>query len=205
LYSDKGGIHMSATKQDIQFNFDFDQFFYLERIVALLTYDIDNTLHSLRVGELLYKFLLYLGYDEIIAKEYYIVGVLHDIGKLQIPKEVLQKEGKLSNEEWQLMKRHTEYGLEELKGYEIKQEHLDVILYHHENYNGTGYPHNLVGEEIPLIARVLRIIDSYDAMNNDRCYRKKIDFTDTLEEIIQCANKFYDPYLTEQFIKFMTE
>jgi len=196
---------MLATNRDIQFNFNFDQTMYIQRIGSLLAHDIDSSLHSLRVSELLYKFLLYLGYEEEIAKEYYIVGVLHDIGKLQIPKDVLQKEGKLTCEEWQLMKQHTQFGLDELKDYEFNQEHLNAILYHHENYNGTGYPHNLSGEDIPTMARILRIVDSFDAMNNDRCYSEKIEFMGTLEEINQCSNKFYDPYLSEQSIKFMTE
>jgi len=126
---------------------------------------------------------------------------LHDIGKIGIPDAILKKPARLTDEEFEIMKEHPHKGariLEPLSGFkEVKK----AVLYHHENYDGTGYPDGLKGEEIPYIARLVAVVDSFHAMVADRPYHKGMPYEDALTEIERCKNTRYDPEIADAFIR----
>ncbi len=130
-----------------------------------------------------------------------LLAQVHDLGKVGIPDSILFKEGRLTEKEWDIMKQHPE------KGYRIAQSSpdlsgiADLILKHHEKWDGTGYPLGLKGEEIPIECRILAIVDAFDAMTNNRPYRKAISLNDALVNIKELAGQQFDPTLVEEFIK----
>ena len=140
--------------------------------------------------------------DDVLRIHY--IGLVHDIGKIGVADSVLNKAGKLTNEEFSLMKRHTEIGYELMSsmGDEIEGV-LDGIRFHHERYDGTGYPDGLAGEDIPLVARILCLADSYDAMTSNRVYRKRLTNEEVREELKRCAGGQFDPKLTAMFIELL--
>ncbi len=123
----------------------------------------------------------------------YIAGMLHDIGKIGVPENVLNKNGPLSSEEFERMKRHTIHGVEILKPLSELKESLDGVKYHHERYDGRGYPTGLKGEEIPMIAAIIAVADTYDAMTTDRPYRQGLSKEKTIEEIRNNIGKQFNP------------
>ncbi|MCR5672104.1 MAG: HD-GYP domain-containing protein [Lachnospiraceae bacterium] len=132
------------------------------------------------------------------------IGMVHDIGKIGVAEGVLNKAGKLTNEEFSLMKRHAEIGYELMgsMGSEIEGI-LDGIRHHHERFDGKGYPDGIAGKNIPLIARILCLADSYDAMTSNRVYRKRLTNEEVKNELIRCSGTQFDPDLTEIFIKLI--
>jgi diguanylate cyclase (GGDEF)-like protein/putative nucleotidyltransferase with HDIG domain len=139
--------------------------------------------HSKRVSEYSVAIALELGMDEKEVDNLRSIALLHDIGKIGVPDAVLNKPGKLTNEEYQLMKRHTVIGAEILKDIGMLPG-IDVgAKYHHERWDGKGYPNGLAGEDIPYIARIIAVADAYDAMTSNRIYRKHLDENTVLNEI----------------------
>jgi len=133
---------------------------------------------------------------------------LHDIGSFAIRDSILLKEGALNPEEWEIIKNHTKSGaecLEKIYKYSGNNELIgmaaDIARYHHENWDGTGYPYGLKGEEIPLSARIVAIVDVYDALNRDRCYRKAYSKEESLEIMKSETGKRFDPDMMEIFNK----
>ncbi len=130
-----------------------------------------------------------------------LASMLHDIGKVRVDLSILKKAGSLTGEEWEEIKKHPE------AGYRIAQSvpHLnaisEIILYHHERWDGTGYPQGLSGESIPLLARILALVDSYDTMREDRGYRKALDDAEAVQEILRFSGKQFDPELTRIFVQ----
>jgi hypothetical protein len=164
--------------------------------------------HSERVG--FYAQLLarevaseYMLSEEDVLRIHYI-GLIHDIGKIGVAESVLNKAGKLTDEEFSLMKRHTEIGYEMISslGNEIEGV-LDGIRSHHERYDGNGYPDGLKGEEIPLVARILCLADSYDAMTSNRVYRKRLTSEEVRSELVTCSGTQFDPKLSEVFLRLL--
>lgn len=131
------------------------------------------------------------------ANELYLLAKLHDIGKIGIDDKILNKPGKLTEEEWDIMKTHSEIG------YRIASSTPDLrhiaykILTHHERYDGTGYPKGLKGEDIPLLSRVLAIVDAFDVMTHDRPYKKAMTIEDAIKELKKCSGTQFDPNLVE--------
>ena len=128
-------------------------------------------------------------------------AMLHDIGKIGVPGKILNKEGKLTQEEFLYIKEHSEKGYKILKPINQLNESLSAIRHHHERYDGNGYPSGLKGKEIPLYARVIAIADTYDAMTSARSYRAHISHKDALAEIVRVKGKQLDPELVEIFVK----
>ncbi len=122
-------------------------------------------------------------FDENFFENLYIAGMLHDIGKIGIPEAILNKTGKLTDEEFVIMKKHTLYGVDILKPLSEWKESLEGVKYHHERYDGRGYPQGLKGEEIPIIAAIIAVADTFDAMITDRPYRKGFTRIEAVEEI----------------------
>lgn len=129
----------------------------------------------------------------------------HDIGKIGIPDSILKKPAKLTEDEWKVMKTHTTIGERiAIESSEIK-DIAPLILHHHEKWDGSGYPAGLKKENIPIECRILAIVDSFDAMTNDRPYHKAIDAKAAVEEIVTCSGTYYDPKLVAIFYKIQKE
>lgn len=173
-------------------------------------YAIINTLHeknkreenhSRRVSELCERLAKAFGLGEMAANELRLVGLLHDIGKIAIHESILNKEGRLTAEEWKEMKRHSEIGYRILNSVEDMAGLAQYVLAHHEHYDGNGYPKGLRGEEIPLQSRIISIADAYDAMTASRPYRKTVSTEQAAQEIKRCSQTQFDPVLAKVFIE----
>jgi putative nucleotidyltransferase with HDIG domain len=114
-------------------------------------------------------------------------ALLHDVGKIGVPDAILLKPGKLTDDEWVVMKKHVNIGYQMLIHIEFLQLSLDVVMHHHESWDGRGYPDGLKGEEIPLFARIFALCDTYDAITSDRPYRKSRSYAEARAEIIRCS------------------
>jgi putative nucleotidyltransferase with HDIG domain len=126
--------------------------------------------------------------------------LLHDIGKLGIPDRILLKESGLSDEEWTVMKTHSELGAELLGHHESYREVSQIVLAHQEHFDGTGYPNGLKGKEIPLYARIIAIADAYHAMTSDRPYRKALSPETAVQELLKYSGQQFDPTLVKAFV-----
>jgi HD-GYP domain-containing protein (c-di-GMP phosphodiesterase class II) len=156
--------------------------------------------HSERVGLLASRLAQAAGLDPTVAERYRIAGLVHDVGKIGISEAVLSKTGKLTTEEFDQIKKHPEIGHQILRDIPLMQDILPGVLHHHERYDGRGYPHNLAGEEIPLIARMLALADTFDSMSSTRSYRPAMPREKVIEEIKRCSGTQFDPQLAEIFI-----
>lgn len=132
-------------------------------------------------------------------------ALLHDIGKIEIPSEILNKRTRLNDDEWQIMKDHVLWGEQIVQPLEELKPCLPIIRYHHEHYNGKGYPDGLQGEDIPLAARILTVVDSFDAMTTNRPYQKARTVEAAVEELRRCKGSQFDPALAEAFIEVIKE
>ena len=130
-----------------------------------------------------------------------IAGLLHDIGKIGIPKNILCKEGKLTDDEFAIMKTHPAKGKEMVNNIKQFEQIVNGIAYHHEKWDGSGYPDKLKGNEIPYIARIIAIADTYDAMTSTRSYRKALEHATAIAEIKRCSHTQFDPNFAEIFLR----
>lgn len=130
---------------------------------------------------------------------------MHDIGKINIAKEILIKKMPLTKEEWELLKQHPQNGIDIIKSVQSLDKIAPLILYHHEKYNGTGYPTELKGKDIPYLARVLTVIDSFDAMTSNRPYNKRKTYEEAIEELIKFSGTQFDPEIVKEFIEVIEE
>jgi HD-GYP domain-containing protein (c-di-GMP phosphodiesterase class II) len=126
--------------------------------------------------------------------------LLHDIGKLAIPDEILRKPGPLTPQEWEIMRRHPQLAAEMLSEIEFLKPALAIPLYHHEKWDGTGYPFGLKGEQIPLPARIFAVVDVWDALTNDRPYHQALSQEEALAYIRSQAGTHFDPRIVEVFL-----
>ena len=145
----------------------------------------------------------YLGLCDNDKKTLRYGAYLHDIGKIQISKDVLNKITKLTDEEWNLLKAHPENGVEIVKTVAALKDVLPLILHHHERYDGTGYPQELKGEEIPYLVRILSVADSFDAMTSNRPYHKRKEYIDAIQELERCSSTQFDPNIVQEFINML--
>lgn len=161
--------------------------------------------HSERV--VLYSRLLAdkLGLNYKDKKKLIYGAYMHDIGKINISKDVLLKRMPLTNEEWETLKKHPEDGIEIIKPVKSLENIIPIILHHHEKFNGTGYPQNLKGEEIPYLARVLCVVDSFDAMTSNRPYNVRKTYEQAVEELRKFSGIQFDPSIAEKFIEVINE
>lgn len=130
----------------------------------------------------------------------YMAGLLHDVGKIGVPETVLQKTGKLTPEEFDQMKKHPEIGARILSDVKQLEDIIPGVLYHHERYDGKGYPTGLAGKDIPLMGRIICLADCFDAMTSNRTYRKALPLEVALTEIRRCSGTQFDPELAESFL-----
>ena len=141
----------------------------------------------------------YLGWSVNEINTLRFGSILHDIGKFHISETILRKEGTLSDEEWIEIKRHPEMGVELVQGIHYLDSAVPVILSHHERWNGSGYPHGLQGENIPIMARIVAIADSFDAMTTERPYRKELTPEQAFNEVVSGSGTQYDPLMVDAF------
>ena len=155
------------------------------------------TLYSLEIGKMIS--------DELDQERLRIAGILHDLGKIGVPESVLNKPGKLTKEEFEMVRKHPQNGVKILEPIEFLKDVFPIILHHHEQYDGKGYPSGLFRGNIPLESRVLAIADTFDAMTSTRAYRKALSTDEALAEIMRCKGTQFDPRLADIFIKIHQE
>jgi diguanylate cyclase (GGDEF)-like protein/putative nucleotidyltransferase with HDIG domain len=161
--------------------------------------------HSIRVAKCAVEIARHLGWDEAELQNFRYAALLHDIGKIGVPDSVLNKPGRLTDEEFEIIKKHPVIGGDILKDIHTIDHVQEGALMHHERYDGKGYPYGLKGEEIPLYARIIGLADSYDAMTSDRVYRKRLSDEQVIAEFERCRGSQFDPNLTDVFIKMLRE
>nr|MBP8717790.1 HD-GYP domain-containing protein [Candidatus Atribacteria bacterium] len=161
--------------------------------------------HSERVSQMALQLAKRLGFTESEIEYLEYAAILHDIGKIGIEDHILGKKDKLTDAEYEKVKEHPVIGANIMESIEFLKRCSQTVLHHHENFDGRGYPYGLKGEEIPKPARLLAIIDAYDAMNSDRPYRKKLSAEDILKELEKEAGKQFDPMMVEAFISLLKE
>lgn len=161
--------------------------------------------HSKRVAIYTKQIAERLGYTGEELDRIYYIALLHDCGKIGVPDNILGKPGKLTDEEFEIIKSHTKRGGEILSSFKSLKNAGEGAMYHHERYDGKGYPEGLSGENIPLIARMICVADSFDAMNSNRVYRKKISKEYIINELQ--ANKWtqFDPRIADIMLELINE
>lgn len=165
---------------------------------------IETSAHLNRTAHLAKDFAMQLQLDNTMTTDLILLSQLHDIGKTVIPDEILFKPDKLDEDEWKIMKTHSTKGSEIVQCSPSLKGVGHYILHHHEYYNGKGYPHQLRGEEIPFLSRIIAIIDSYDAMTSKRIYKEAISKEAAIQELERCMGSQFDPELCKQFIKMVS-
>lgn len=161
--------------------------------------------HSLCVAEVSKDIGKRMGWDDEQCQKIYNVGLLHDIGKIAVPDYVLNRPGRLTDEEFAIIKRHPVTGAKILKDIAILDNVQEGALYHHERWDGRGYPKGLSGEDIPIFARVIAIADSYDAMSRNRIYRKHLEKEQIINEFIKNSGSQFDPSIAAVFVGMLNE
>ena len=141
-----------------------------------------------------------LGLDESALSDIEVAALLHDIGKIGIPDAILQKPAKLTDAEYDLMKKHPEYGWAVLRHVPGMERASLMILHHHESYDGRGYPAGLQGEEIPIGSRIVSVIDAFDAMVSSRPYREGLPFEEAERRLLQARGTQFDPDVVDRFL-----
>jgi putative nucleotidyltransferase with HDIG domain len=170
---------------------------------ALDLRDRETEGHTLRVTELTMRMAEAVGVPKSDLKHIRHGALLHDIGKLGVPDSILHKPGALSEEEWALMRQHPLFAYQLLAPIQYLRLALDIPHYHHERWDGSGYPDGLKGKGIPLAARLFAIIDVYDALTSDRPYRQAWSVKQALDYIREGAGTHFDPELVQVFLKLM--
>ena len=161
--------------------------------------------HSQRVAEYSAQLSLLLGDDPQQVRLIYYMGLLHDIGKIGIPVKIINKPGRLTDEEYDVIKSHSAIGAEVLNPIRIRPELMIGARYHHEKFDGSGYPDKLAGEDIPRAARIIAVADAYDAMTSDRSYRKGMMSQKVYEEIAQKSGSQFDPEIADIMLAYLKE
>jgi HD-GYP domain-containing protein (c-di-GMP phosphodiesterase class II) len=161
--------------------------------------------HNGRVGHLCVRIGRQLGMTAAEQRVLARSGLLHDIGKLGIPGSILHKHDPLDDSEWKLMKTHPEVGLKILQWAGNVERALLAVLYHHERMDGTGYPHGLAGDAIPIEARVVAVADMYDVLTSDRPYRRARDEREARRVLEDAAGPHLDPVVVSALLRSLDE
>jgi putative nucleotidyltransferase with HDIG domain len=172
---------------------------------ALEARDVETKGHSDRVVSYCLRLGKQIGLSdrELITLEN--GALLHDIGKIGVPDGILLKRGALTEDEWNYMRRHVEYGAQILRGIDFLEGASQIVAQHHERYDGSGYPNRMEGDHICLGARIFAVADAVDAMTSDRPYRAATSFDDAANELIRCAGAHFDPVVVQAFTEVPLE
>lgn len=209
----KSTLELDGYRKDLQRRLD-EKTREMERITIQAIMTVANTVdakddytkgHSLRVAAYAELLTQRLGWSEDDVQNAYYVAMLHDVGKIGVPDAVLNKPFKLTDLEFRLIKNHTIMGAEILKDFKMFPN-VDVgAKYHHERYDGKGYPEGLKAESIPLIARIIALVDSYDAMTSNRVYRRRLNDDIVMQELESGKGSQWDPDLVDIFMELIKE
>jgi putative nucleotidyltransferase with HDIG domain len=161
--------------------------------------------HSERVAMLSKLIAQNAGLDEAQVDRIYMAGLLHDVGKIGVAESILQKPGRLTDEEFTQMKRHPEIGAHILADVKQVQDIIPGVMHHHERFDGRGYPARLAGRDIPMMGRIICLADCFDAMTSTRTYRKAMPLEVALADMRRCSGTQFDPALTEAFLQIDME
>ncbi|MFZ3588981.1 diguanylate cyclase [Bacillus sp. DJP31] len=176
-----------------------------QQLQIFLSKDMYTYQHSKRVFTYAADISEKLNLHDSEKRSLILGALIHDIGKLEIPRDVINKKGKLNPHEWEMMKKHVIFGKEIVASTKKYDELLPLIELHHERYDGKGYPHALAGKNIPKLARILCIIDSFDAMTTERPYQATRTFEEAIDELRRCSGKQFDPEFVRPFISMIEE
>ena len=171
--------------------------------LALELRDNETQGHSQRVTDLVVELAKKMGVTGVDLVNLRRGAILHDIGKMGVPDRILHKPGRLDADEWEIMKQHPVYGYEMLSKIEFLKDALDIPLYHHERWNGKGYPEGLTGTNIPLAARIFAIVDVWDAVTNERPYHKAWSEDEALALIRAERGEHFDPDVVDAFLEIL--
>ena len=199
--------NLAATFLSMKQLFSVQERFQREMAMSMISileqYDAYTRGHSENVALLAQRLAERLGLGRRAMHDAYWSGLVHDIGKILVPIDILNKTSPLTAEEYTLVKTHPQRG-EAVLSRSTELADLGVVVgSHHENWDGTGYPAGLRGEEIPLLARVLSVADAYDAMTSHRSYRRGVKKSVALEEIRRCAGSQFDPMVATAFVEML--
>ena len=161
--------------------------------------------HSARVTEIAEAIARRLGWDAERLALLRVGGPLHDVGKLGVSDEVLAKPGRLDDDELEQIREHPKLGARILLRVAAFRAAIPYVLYHHERWDGNGYPSGRAGEQIPLEARVLAVADAYDAMTSDRPYRRPLDHQAAVAEVARCSGTQFDPEVVRIFLELFAQ
>ncbi len=159
--------------------------------------------HCERVAEYTYHLCNEMNLSRAKSERIISIAKIHDIGKIYVDDDILRSSNKLTKKEYSEIKKHTKYGYELLKDIDILNDDLDILLYHHERWDGMGYPEGIKSEEIPVGARILAICDSLDVMITGRSYKPPMTKQEIIKEFEVCSGKQFDPEITEKMIKLI--
>jgi response regulator RpfG family c-di-GMP phosphodiesterase len=178
---------------------------YLETLTALANAvearDIYTRGHTERVWYMAELIARQMGWEEGKLWEVKMGGILHDIGKIGVPDAILNKPEALTQEEFEIMKQHPDCGAKILEGISFLKPAIPYVLYHHERYDGKGYPNRLKGEQIPIQGRLIAVVDTFDAITSDRPYRKSKGFKLAIKEIKDCSGTQFDPKVAKILVE----
>jgi diguanylate cyclase (GGDEF)-like protein/PAS domain S-box-containing protein len=172
---------------------------------ALEERDYETEEHVRRIKDLAEKLGRELDLDEESIDNLILLAALHDVGKISVADDILLKIGALTDKEWEKIKKHPEIGCRIAESFSGLAPIARGILYHHEWWNGNGYPEGIKGDKIPLISRIISVVDAYDAMTNDRPYRKALSKKEAIEELKKCSGSQFDPHLVKRFIPLVND
>jgi HD superfamily phosphohydrolase YqeK len=161
--------------------------------------------HSERVAAISFALAKEMGYSSRECNDIRCIALMHDCGKIAVPVNILQKAARLTDEEFEIIKKHTTVGGDMLRDFSSIKDMSLGALYHHERYDGKGYPNGLAGEDIPLIARLICVADSLDAMNSDRCYRPRLSREVIIDELEKNKGKQFDAEIVEHTLKLIKQ
>lgn len=201
----KNLVHIYNEQSLLQQTIDIEQDIreIEQQLKIFLSKDIYTFQHSRRVFRYAIDVCEYISLTDAEKKILILGALFHDIGKLEVPKYILQKKEKLTAEEWDTVKKHVEWGKEIVSAIGKYNDLVPLIELHHERVDGKGYPHGLAGDEIPKLARILCVIDSFDAMTTERPYQKTKTFDEAIEELRRCSGQQFDPVYVDIFIQMI--
>ncbi|MFW5991688.1 MAG: HD-GYP domain-containing protein, partial [Halanaerobiaceae bacterium] len=182
---------------------EFQEEIILSIVEMLSIHDEYTTNHSQKVAQLASRLGEEMGLSRKEIKDCYWSGLIHDIGKTLIPARILNKKGPLTKDEYEQIKKHPVWGYQTIKKSSRLQELAEYVLYHHENWDGSGYPTGLEKEEIPLISQILQVSDSWDAMTSDRSYREALTRGEAVAELKENSGTQFAPEVVKAMLKLI--
>ena len=168
---------------------------------AIALRDSDTNEHNYRVSIYSIRLAQEINLEKKQMKKLIIGAFLHDIGKIGITDTILLKNGKLTNDEFEIMKQHVQKGVKLIENNKWLENGKDVILYHHEKYDGRGYPNKIAGDQIPKIARIFTVVDVFDALTSKRPYKEPFSYEKAINMLSESSGTHFDPLILKSFIK----